>query len=410
MKLKFTSYKTKLNQFFINDEDNKLVCKICGKKCKNFRHLGHHVAVIHKIPTQDYYDNYFKKVGDGICLRCGKQTRYSGISNGYSKTCGNYCANKLFVAPAIKRKWENITEEEKQEIVNKNKETKMKNHGDPNYVNYEKAKQTLKERYGDEKYNNMEQHKQTCLERYGKDNYFKTEEFQIKAKKTCLEKYGDDNYRNIEKFKETCNKNLGVDYPMQSKEVQETRNENNLEKYGFKHYTQTDECKEKTKKTCLEKYGVEYPFQLNEFKDKANQTKLEKYGDENYNNRDKMYKTMEELGYWKPQEMLTEFQKYHREVWKETRKWVKELFENWNGLDFYTGEKLLSKEEFKKLNPHLHANKNCLAPSIDHRISVVYGFINKIDPKIIGNIQNLCICSRSSNSIKGAKCYFPKKI
>ena len=39
-------------------------------------------------------------------------------------------------------------------------------------------------------------------------------------------------------------------------------------------------------------------------------------------------------------------------------------------------------------------------PTIDHKISVYYGFKNSIDPNIIGSIDNLCITKRSINSSK----------
>jgi len=36
-----------------------------------------------------------------------------------------------------------------------------------------------------------------------------------------------------------------------------------------------------------------------------------------------------------------------------------------------------------------HLKKNY--PTIDHKLSIFYGFINKIDPYIIADINNLCI-------------------
>ena len=39
-------------------------------------------------------------------------------------------------------------------------------------------------------------------------------------------------------------------------------------------------------------------------------------------------------------------------------------------------------------------------PTMDHKISVFYGFINSIDPNFIGSIDNLCITKRSINSKK----------
>ena len=42
-------------------------------------------------------------------------------------------------------------------------------------------------------------------------------------------------------------------------------------------------------------------------------------------------------------------------------------------------------------------------PTIDHKISVKNGFINNIDPSIIGNVENLCITKRCINSSKNSK-------
>lgn len=39
-------------------------------------------------------------------------------------------------------------------------------------------------------------------------------------------------------------------------------------------------------------------------------------------------------------------------------------------------------------------------PTIDHKKSVHYGFINNISPEEISNISNLCITKRSINSTK----------
>ena len=42
-------------------------------------------------------------------------------------------------------------------------------------------------------------------------------------------------------------------------------------------------------------------------------------------------------------------------------------------------------------------------PTIDHKTSILYGFLNKILPSEIGNIDNLCITKRSINSSKYGK-------
>ena len=83
---------------------------------------------------------------------------------------------------------------------------------------------------------------------------------------------------------------------------------------------------------------------------------------------------------------------YRNKVWNETRKYLKELFEKWDGKDYYTGENLLN---FKNCYESMYR-------TIDHKLSIFYGFINNIEPKEIGKLENLCICSRSTNSKKGS--------
>lgn len=72
------------------------------------------------------------------------------------------------------------------------------------------------------------------------------------------------------------------------------------------------------------------------------------------------------------------------------------------GIDItiYTGQKLVTNEEFRKNNPRLSLARNALRPTVDHKVSVIRGFKDDIDPKIIGGIGNLCVCSQRVNSRK----------
>jgi len=74
------------------------------------------------------------------------------------------------------------------------------------------------------------------------------------------------------------------------------------------------------------------------------------------------------------------------------------LFENWDGYDYYDGE-------YIKNNFNLHGLDNNY-PTIDHKISVSYGFKNNIEPEKIADISNLCITKKINNSKKSSKCNF----
>lgn len=77
-------------------------------------------------------------------------------------------------------------------------------------------------------------------------------------------------------------------------------------------------------------------------------------------------------------------------VWNETKKQKKYLFKNWNNKCYYTNIELDKNQHYNNDN----------YPTIDHKISVYYGFMNKIDYKKIGGIDNLCVCSRYINMKK----------
>ena len=86
------------------------------------------------------------------------------------------------------------------------------------------------------------------------------------------------------------------------------------------------------------------------------------------------------------------FRIYRRKIRYETDLLRQKLFEDWNGYDYYDNEYI--KENFT-----LNKNHNNY-PSIDHKMSCFYGFINGLDTTIISDISNLCITKRIINSKK----------
>lgn len=91
--------------------------------------------------------------------------------------------------------------------------------------------------------------------------------------------------------------------------------------------------------------------------------------------------------------MRTEFELYRIEVNNKTRKYKKELFNNWDGHDYYDGE-------YIKDNLNQFASSHKFYPTIDHKISVYFGYLNNLSTDEISNIENLCITKRSINSKK----------
>jgi hypothetical protein len=178
----------------------------------------------------------------------------------------------------------------------------------------------------------------------------------------------------------------------------------------------------KTKITNNLKYKVDNVFQLEKTKEKSSTTKLKKYKNVKYRNDDKIKNTnITKYGYENvfqipeniliiqekskntrikkgkqiPDEQLTEWEIYKKEVTHMTAKHTNNLYQNWNGFDYYDNEYI--KEN---MNLNWFDSKH---PSIDHKISTFYGFNNKISPELIGNINNLCITKRGINTSKSTK-------
>lgn len=91
----------------------------------------------------------------------------------------------------------------------------------------------------------------------------------------------------------------------------------------------------------------------------------------------------------------TEYIKYRKEVIKLTNKVKKYLFEKWNGKDYIDGKNIKNNLKLE--------SKDKYYPTIDHKVSVKYCYDNNISAEECASIDNLCITTRSNNSIKGSK-------
>jgi hypothetical protein len=272
---------------------------------------------------------------------------------------------------------------------------------------------------------NIEKEK-TCLYKYGVKSYSMTDKFkntesekwkgvqkgQEKGRITCKNKYGVENY-----FQTDFMRNKNKEW-MSSDEFKEKSKNTLIKKYGVESYSKTDEFKkiiydkkdiisEKIKATFLEKYGNEYlsrtefwKLKYSEKRDtiimKIIKTCIERYGVDNISKLDFVkYKSMltkTERGLIIPKTLLTEWEIYKQKCKNLTKSIKMTLFENWNGYDYYDNELIR--------NNFCYSSTSRLYPTIDHKISVYYGFLNNISPEIICDISNLCITKRHINSQK----------
>jgi len=168
-----------------------------------------------------------------------------------------------------------------------------------------------------------------------------------------------------------------------------------LKKYGKSNPMYINKFKNKITKTNLEKYGVKYPSQNEEIYAKTIKTFRLKYGVDN----------ISQSKYWRDKLGVIDkvgFEEYKRLVNNLTNRNKQELFEKWDGLDYYDNN-IIKHNLNKDYNDKSY-------PTIDHKISVFYGFHNNISPENISSIKNLCITTRSNNSIKNRHNEYDKKI
>ena len=212
-------------------DDSNVICKICGKVCKNIQGLAYHLGSTKEMKVEDYYNKYMKKSKtEGICVECGNLSKFKNITHGYSECCSSICARKCLI---------------------------------------------IRERM---RLNN--------LEKYGVEYSFQREDVKTKIKDRCIELYGVDNPSKSsivnQKRKTTCSKKYGNAYYVGTEDCRIKRESTCLEKYGFKYAIQSQEIKEKMAKTNNEKYGGNSPACSAYVQTKMKQTSLIRYGSDNY--------------------------------------------------------------------------------------------------------------------------------
>lgn len=321
----------------------KIYCKCCNTQTKYVIDLfpRYHLKKVHNLTLKEYYDLYFKKENEGICTVCSNETTFLSFKFGYSINCSSECM------------WKN------SDFLIKQKESLQ---------NYDRNISKNKR-------------KNTCIEKYGVDCISKNNEIKDKIKQNCLEKYGVSSTLKLEKCKNKRDEIMSE----KSEEINAKR------KLWWKTGNNSLNVTNNRKQAVLEKYQVDNVLKLDSIKKDIILTNFKKYGTNYYCESSQHRKVMEEYYKWMPLELKTEFELYYREVYKETFKYRKVIYDNWNGVCYYTNIEL---KTFGRAYDWNHT-------SIDHKISIYNGYINNIDPKIIGSLDNLCICARVVNILKG---------
>ncbi len=384
-----------------NDKANFVVC---------------HLKKIHNLSFQEYYDKHEKLDNEGKCKICGAATKFYNDGH-YSLFCSNQCLSKY-----------TYNRSDIQDIIDK-RAKKIKKHDNTKKIETSILKImkrfSLSREDAVEKIRIINERKRAYIEnkkeKYKKieckicsqifySNYDNFTRCHLKIKHSITaEDYFNQFFGDADsgKCKQCGSKTKFVSiilgykpycsHACYSKDssVIEKREKTNMKLYGTKNPMMTDGIKEKVRITCVKKYGKFY-CQTDEFKQKIKEKKDD--------TDRKARKTHEKNGRWIPLKKCSRFSLYRRIVIAETRKHRKILFEQWDGTDFYSGESLKTKKQLVEENPGIDVHHLKCYPTVDHKISVLNGFLTGRDPKDIGSIDNLCITSRSNNSSKRERC------
>ena len=208
-----------------------MICDICNKEFKTCVGLSSHIRQSHNTTSQEYYDEYIRKEGEGFCEVCQKPTSFRNLHIGYSRFCCSKCTqnsedtrNKIQQTCLDRYDSKNVYASEygKQKC----RETWLENLGVENPFQSEEVKGKIK---------------QTNLERYNSEYSFQSKEIKDKIKNTKEERYGNSNYNNIKKARKTNLEKYGVDCILKREDVVKLKNseENKKKQYNTKKKNNT---------------------------------------------------------------------------------------------------------------------------------------------------------------------------
>ena len=228
--------------------------------------------------------------------------------------------------------------------------------------------------------------KDSCFEKYGVENiaqlsgireknriWMLSEEFKVKSKESIMSIYGTSSFSKTDEFKQMSS-------DIHTERIAKLKIEG---KYVCPLSRPDNRIKRET--AMFEKYGATYSYNIPIIKEKINLKKVEnqkkKFKDDIFSkNCDIEYK-------------LAEYEIYRNKVRYLTEQIRLSLFNSWDGYDYYDSE-------YIKDNLKLNSNDKRY-PTVDHKISCFYGFINDIPVTVISDISNLCITKRYLNGKKG---------
>lgn len=68
-------------------------CKICNSTYNTVDAFKQHILNVENMSEKTYFDIYVKSDNEGICLHCGKPTKFRDCIIGYETFCSKECDN-----------------------------------------------------------------------------------------------------------------------------------------------------------------------------------------------------------------------------------------------------------------------------------------------------------------------------
>jgi hypothetical protein len=210
-----------------------------------------------------------------------------------------------------------------------------------------------------------------------------------KINKTQIDRYGGIGFaskKTSKKAYETINQKYNVPYYVVAPDFQKKSKATYMKNWGTEKPMGTVELRRLHEHVMEQRYGVKNGFMTgSSIRKKIKKIMIKKYGDEQIMATNYIREMKVKNGEWSNNR--TDFEVYKSNVLRETRK-------------------TLRQESFKNIEKRARAGTDG-AYHLDHKYSILSGFNNQIDPKIIGGKNNLIFIpanintsKRSNNSIK----------
>jgi hypothetical protein len=220
-----------------------------------------------------------------------------------------------------------------------------------------------------------------------------------KIVETNLNRYGVTNNTQLDYYKK-LNSDIYRNKTIEEKQDIRKKQKNTcMERYNVDNPGKSEMINQKMINTCLKKYGVKYALEDKDVIEKRKQTNIKLYGVENvFQNKEiinKIRKILIKKGYKVDQKDYTNFENFYKRCVSLTKINIRKstFKQDWDGNDYYDNEYIKDNYDLYKPN-----NENY--PNIDHKISIIYGFLNNMSVDDIASIDNLCFTKRKHNMNK----------